>query len=272
MILRLKFPHVELDPVLIILAIGIILPWLQGIFKSIEFMGAKIELNEIIEATTKANQIENNTINEQIPISEKVNDVKPTFLSLIERDASLAIVGLRIEIEKRLKILAATYDIPLNANVSIIANQLRDKGLFNDNTLQGLMMLIKFGNQAAHGIEVDKGAIDEIFFKGREILKKLDLLHAMKFKASSHEDLKVADIILSFEGIEVIETSIDILGLAIHSDKVMLKLDDSIKTKTGEILIKLGALIAVEDLPKGKFTKYRISPFGNALYTYLINK
>lgn len=268
--LKTIFPNVKIDNTVLILAVIAIIPWLQGVFKSIEFpSGHKIELQDLKDATdkveTKENKISNSTNNNLI-------DSKPSFLTMIERDANLAIVGLRIEIEKRLKVLASTYEIPITMNLNAIAKELRNKGVFDDNTERGLLELVKFGNQAAHGIEVDKNATDLIFTKGKDIIYNLDLLNAKSFKPNTEETIKLADTVLTFEGTETIEMSISVLGLAIQTGHIMLKPEDTLKMRTGDILTRLGALTPIDEKSTGTWTKHKITPLGNTLYSFLLNK
>jgi hypothetical protein len=86
----------------------------------------------------------------------------------------LALVGLRIEIETRLRELAETYDISGNMPLSRMLRELRPHNAMIQEIEKGLSQLIQAGNRAAHGARVDRDASAWAIDSGPEILAVLD--------------------------------------------------------------------------------------------------
>lgn len=272
LILKLTYPRFNIDNTVVILIFIALIPWIQGIFKSIELpSGHKIELQEFNSAAEKIDNINKNHTIDILSDSQLIKS-RPSFLSLVDMDVNLALISLRLEIEKRIKSLAATYEISINQQLDIITKELQKKGVFDERTLSGLLEIVKLGNDAAHGSIINFDKKEIIIEKGKAILLKLDILNAQTYKPNTTEGLKIADIILTFEGADIIDMAIQILSYTIKNEHIMLIADSTIKMKTGDILNRLGALVETEENSRGSWTKHKISPFGIALYSYLINK
>lgn len=92
-------------------------------------------------------------------------------------DANLALVGFRIEIERRLRRLAAQRGIDAEGRSALaIMRELRRAELLPPNVAGGLEELIAFGNRAAHGLTVDDDAAQWVLDVGPSILAILDHL------------------------------------------------------------------------------------------------
>src|SRR4051812_39805879 len=98
---RIVFPEVKIDAVTLGLLVVGILPWLSELLESAEFPGGwKVKFRDLQEAAA------------QIVHGEAVELVQRDQDLLINpQDASLSLVGLRIEIEKRLRRIAAASTI-----------------------------------------------------------------------------------------------------------------------------------------------------------------
>jgi hypothetical protein len=81
-----------------------------------------------------------------VPVSEE-----PLYLSIVDQDPNLALVGLRIEIEKRLRTLSQLSGEPAQSSLAQITGMLAAKGVLEPQAAIGLRDLIALGNQAAHG-------------------------------------------------------------------------------------------------------------------------
>ena len=94
-IIHLIYPDLKIDSIFVTL-IGIaIIPWLSPLFKSIEIPGLKIEFQELEKIKNKAKEL-GLVIN--VPVEKQ-----PSYLQIAKDDPNLALAGLRIEIEKRLR-------------------------------------------------------------------------------------------------------------------------------------------------------------------------
>ena len=98
----------------------------------------------------------------------------PSYLAITNLDPNLALVGLRIEIEKRLRALAVKHNLRSALSMTRVLKELRTQGILPETTATSLGYIIGAGNQAAHGArvepEVSRWAIDT----GPSILDALD--------------------------------------------------------------------------------------------------
>ncbi len=93
-------------------------------------------------------------------------------------DPNVLLIGLGIEIEKRLRQLAEKYDIPVTRPPIMIARQLgkrgSGKGVLSDNVASALIELLTFRNEAAHGAKVEPRVAEWVKDMGPDILTVLD--------------------------------------------------------------------------------------------------
>ena len=86
-----------------------VLPWFQPLIKSLELPGGlKIELQDVKEATEKIESAR------EIPAPDHAIQQDESFSvikNVAEQDPNLALVGIRIELEKRLRGIAQATDI-----------------------------------------------------------------------------------------------------------------------------------------------------------------
>jgi hypothetical protein len=166
-IIKLIRPDLEVDVITLGLLIVAILPWLSSLIKSAEFPGGwKIEFKDVKEAVEKA-------------ISEKDRslgsiDNDSSIESIAKKDPNLALVSLRIEIEKRLRSLAEASGLPRNAPLTHISQGLSEAKILTESTSSGLCDLVTLGNRAAHGVPVDADAANWAISYGPRILSILD--------------------------------------------------------------------------------------------------
>lgn len=165
---RLLWPELRLDGVTLgLIAVGI-LPWLSALIKSAELPGGwKIEFQEVQAAGAKVTRA-------SPPPLPSADIPRPSYLDISDRDPNLALVGLRIEIEKRLRALGEKYDLRENRSIIRMFGELRQRGILNDPSVSGLQELVMAGNQAAHGAEVDPRAAAWAIDYGPQILAVLD--------------------------------------------------------------------------------------------------
>ena len=187
--IHLIWPDLPIDAtfiLLLVIAIGsVALPNIAPFLKSLELPGGlKIELRDAKAATEKAIPLAARAegkaeLTRKVIRKAEVEKHEPleTLRRLAGTDPNLALVGFRIELEKRLLGLAERYQLdPRQKSLPLIVRQLRDKGAFPHSTAVGLIDLISFGNQAAHGAEVSVDAADWVLDLAPNILGLLDTL------------------------------------------------------------------------------------------------
>jgi hypothetical protein len=170
-IIHLVFPNLKVDAITVTLLIIAIVPWLYPLFKSLEFPGGmKVEFKDFEKVEEEAKEV---GLLSDVETDHVKDDY--TFLSVASQDPGLALSGLRIEIEKRLRFLAErnnikTHRIGLPPLLRILSkNQLitrEEESILND--------MVHTLNEAAHGHNIDVRVADWIIEIGPKILNGLD--------------------------------------------------------------------------------------------------
>lgn len=267
---RLFLPDLQFDISIITLIILVFLPWLSTIIDTAELPGGiKVKFKDIEMA------------GEQIVVRNEVhknqNDIsKPTysFLLLANTDPNLAIVGLRIEIEKRLRLLALKHGVNGSLPLPEIIKNLTSSYVLDSNVSKGLTTLIKAGNQAAHGAEVENKIYQWAFENSPKILAKLDSKLASDGLKDFNKWLEKVMIIIDFKGEEYKEICLSLLSLAKQDGFVRIDLGFfTPKVEAANDLIKLGALELTENEKSLRFpTHFGLTAFGNALLSHLVSE
>ena len=164
---RAIWPNLRLDSISLGLLVVAAVPWLSGLFESLEFPGGwKVSFRKL-EAAAAA-----------IPVvttgdTRRVDE--PSYLDVRERDPNLALVGLRIEIEKRLRNIAERHGVESrNPSVGALMRALTQHEVIPGSIRSALEEIIRAGNAAAHGARVPDGVDDFAFTEGPRILAWLD--------------------------------------------------------------------------------------------------
>jgi len=167
-ILHALKPDLRIDGVTLGLLIVALLPWLSAIIESAEFPGGwKIKFRDVQAAGQKVSRIT------ATPHANRVA-LQPSSSLLSEGDPNLALVSLRIEIERRLRALAERHEISNWRSLSQLVRMLRERGVVDDQASSGLDELIRAGNNAAHGARVERSAAAWAIDHGPEVLAALD--------------------------------------------------------------------------------------------------
>lgn len=166
-------PSINIDSITVILLGFAVLPWLGPIFKSVELPGGvKVEYLDLDEAAKKV---------EKSGLIHQKKNLKPmqrpvyTFQAVAKDDPNLALSGLRIEIESRLRKLAEN-----NASTShrrgtkYLTDALEDLGVLSQDEAAAIRDLLPLLNKAAHGAEVDETAADWAIDFGPRVLGALE--------------------------------------------------------------------------------------------------
>jgi hypothetical protein len=166
---RLIWPNIKLDSITLGLLIVAILPWFSALIESAKFPGGwEVKFRDVKSAGDRV-------VASSPPSTQAVALPKPSFLSIAETDPNLALVGLRIEIETRVRKLAERADLPIEGiPLTRLVDELGRRGVIDKNAQGGLRELIFAGNQAAHGATVERSAADWAIDVGPQILQALD--------------------------------------------------------------------------------------------------
>lgn len=168
LILRKLWPDLLDATDLLILALAL-LPWLSSILKSVEFPGGgKIEFRDVQSAVSKV------VVGSPVAVAERAaGHYREISLSM---DSNLALVGLRIEIERRVRQLAKRHGFEPQESLIRTIRGLQIRGVLEGSRMSGLQELVMFGNRAAHGAAVDQEAAAWARDYGPQVLAVLDEL------------------------------------------------------------------------------------------------
>lgn len=169
LVVRIAFPDLGLDAVSLGLLALAVLPWLSPLIKSAELPGGvKIEFQDVAAAAQKVATGSRHDLRGIDHVAE------PSFVAIAEQDPSLALVALRIEIEKRLRQIAERSDLPPSRPLTQLSRDLEAKQVLSHESMSGLRELVTLGNQAAHGVEVSRAAAFSAVEYGPKVLSVLD--------------------------------------------------------------------------------------------------
>jgi hypothetical protein len=154
------WPNVKIDAVTLTLIAIAVLPWLGSVFKSIELPGGlKVEYQDLEKAQENAEKVG------LLSAPEKKEEA--AYLTAVAaQDPNLALAGLRIEIERRLRQIANRQGIDGERyGVGQLLRVLRSRGAISQQEDSVLSDLIGLLNRAVHGADVDaRGAMG---YRGR---------------------------------------------------------------------------------------------------------
>lgn len=178
-IIHLFLPNLKIDAIFITMIIVAIIPWLEPLLKSVELPGGlKVEfqdLKRIEDEAKKAGLIKPENSNTTNEILHPANSETYSFIEIAEKNQELALVGFRIEVEKRLRSLADKYSIESNKfSITKLIDALYAKNLVTDAEAKSLKEIILTLNHAAHGMDYDIRNANWVIENGPKILESLD--------------------------------------------------------------------------------------------------
>ena len=168
-VIHIFLPDVKIDAITLGLLIVAVLPWLTSLLESAKFPGGwEVKFRDVQTAGDKITK-------QELVDGADVVPSPPSFLEIAERDPNLALVGLRIEIEKRLRALAAKEGLDdQRRTLGILSRELINKGVLDGPSASGLQELIRAGNNAAHGARVEDRVAQWAIDTGALVLASLD--------------------------------------------------------------------------------------------------
>lgn len=170
-LIHLFIPDVKIDIITLVLLVFAVIPWITHILESLELPGGWKFTFRKLEATGKQAE-EMGFISNEISNSDLE---KYSFQLVGDNDPNLALAGLRIEIEKRLKTIAERNNIGIRMQgVGKLLNILSDKHLIGKEERSILADMIGLLNKAVHGAKLDTRAYTWAMDFGPRILKALD--------------------------------------------------------------------------------------------------
>ncbi len=169
------FPAAKIDIITVALIAMSIIPWVEPLFKSVGLPGGLTfqfqDLEKIEVDAKKAGLITtDNSNNESVTILPKYD-----FIEIAEKDKSLALMSLRIEIEKKLRQLATVNKIDTgHYSATRLIDMLEQKNILTANENNVLKNILPILNKAAHAVEYDERAATWVIENGPSIISNLE--------------------------------------------------------------------------------------------------
>ncbi|MEM1173291.1 MAG: hypothetical protein AAGI27_00640 [Pseudomonadota bacterium] len=172
-ILHSWFPSITIDAITVTLLGIAVLPWLGPLFKSVEIPGGvKVEFQELEKARKKVE--ESGLIVTSLNI-RPMEEHEYAFQAVVGNDSNLALAGLRIEIESRLREMAKQRGIKAErASLGGLMRALESDGALSGKETSAIRDLLPLLNQAAHGAETDPSAFEWAMDFGPRVLGALE--------------------------------------------------------------------------------------------------
>ena len=167
---HLIWPALAIDGATIaLLSIGVV-PWLAPIFKSVELPGGlKVEYAELekIQRAAESQGV--------LPRAAEIPSKRDSVVAVESTDPQLALITLRIEIERKLREIAVRNGIAgTRRSIGPLMSQLSSRGLLSEAQVSVLNDLVPLLNAAAHGAAVDSRAAQWASTVGPQIVVGLD--------------------------------------------------------------------------------------------------
>lgn len=175
-ILHLLFSKINIDLITVsFLAIAVI-PWVETLFKSVELPGGlKLEFQELRKIEAEAQKV--GLISTEDVKNEGVEEEgeKRLFVELAEQNQELALVSLRLDIEKCLRSIALKYDLKTEKlGINNLLRRLAAHHIIPIEEESVLRDMIGVLNQASHGMEYDQRTAKWIIEVGPKIIESLE--------------------------------------------------------------------------------------------------
>lgn len=165
------YPSMAIDVITLTLIVIAILPWLAPLVKSLELPGGwKVEFQELQKAAARAESAG------LLAAEPSITEQEFAFQSISKRDPNLALAGLRIEIEKRLSLLAAAHGLNERRPMGVgqLLKALAQSDVLTNEERSILADMVNMLNAAVHGASVDSQTADWAIDIGPRLLTSLD--------------------------------------------------------------------------------------------------
>lgn len=173
-IVHLIRPEWAIDAIMLALFVIALLPWLGPLVESVEFPnGYKVRLRDR-QVEKVARDVEKAGLLSNSPEPDKASNYS-FLLKVADQDVNLALAGLRIEIERRLRTLAESRDIDAGRKgIAQLLHALEQQQILTHFESTSLYELVGLLNVAVHGAKVEKGAMEWAMDEGPRLLQGLD--------------------------------------------------------------------------------------------------
>lgn len=169
------FPNIRIDSITIIFFIVAVIPWLFPLFKSLELPGGfKFEFQELEQVSKQMKEVglTGDSLYDK-------NNKDYTFVEIADENPQLALAGLRMELEKKLKEIYRIdreNGIVMSRRTSIgwIMRDLLERKIISADEKDALSNMVNVLNKAIHGDNLDFKTTQWVIDIGPKVLNAMD--------------------------------------------------------------------------------------------------
>ena len=166
---HLFWPNLKIDSIALVLLAACFMPWLGKIFESLEMPGGwKFKYKDFEKAATLA--VASGLVE---PTTQDVTD--QAHFALLDTDPQLAVIGLRIDIEKRLRKIADKNQLPgLKLSSLSLTRQMEKLGILTGPECVALLGILVSLNSVVHGATITRPKAEQVLEVGKRLIESLD--------------------------------------------------------------------------------------------------
>jgi hypothetical protein len=170
---HLIYPKLSIDTPLVFLLGMAILPWLESLFKSIGLPGGmQFQFHDLTRLETDAKKA--GLINPAKNLESMTRSYTGSFVETVQENKELALVTLRIEIEKKLREIAASKNLSTSAQSAAgLVDLLGEQNIFTYKEAVALQNMLSVLHRGAHYPEQDERTAQWVIDNGPSILNTL---------------------------------------------------------------------------------------------------
>ncbi len=176
------------DAFTIVILFILFIPFVAQYLRKAKFPGAEFEFKEEIHETEKLVQLSIEQAEKLESTGEKKILQFETFKlsairELLDSDPILALAALRIEIERKLKLLVNSFDIPIHneRSISKLIEVIRKRELLSTEQVTALQKIVSMCNKAIHGSLISKMDARNIIDLTEELNRTFSIGYSLDF-------------------------------------------------------------------------------------------
>jgi hypothetical protein len=174
LVAHLICPGLKIDAITLTLFGMAIVPWLGSIFRSLEMPGGwKFEFKDFAKAVTNA-EASGLLAPKKVAVAGQIHS-DATYSALFDAYPRLAIIGLRVDIEKRLRKLSDQNGITdQKASATTLTRQLAKLQVLTGPESVALLGILASLNPVVHGAEITPADAEQVMKVGKRLIDSLD--------------------------------------------------------------------------------------------------
>lgn len=192
----------KVDSLTVLIFFILAIPFVAYYLKKAKFPGGEFEFKDEIRETEKYVQLSVEQAKEAESTGKKIFLLFETFKlsdvrEILVSDPVLALAALRIEIEKKLKLLCEFFERPAKLPISNYIEILREEEILSSEQIIALRKIVSMCNKAIHGSLISEEEASEIVDLAEKLNKTFSVGYSIDF--SPNQDYVKHGLICEWE-------------------------------------------------------------------------